>query len=66
MDPQPITIVFKRKGTIVLEGPVVVRDEDGNEVPQPPAKRPGIVKFCGCGHSQNKPFCDGSHKRIAD
>jgi 2-keto-4-pentenoate hydratase len=22
-------------------------------------------KFCGCGHSQEKPFCDGSHKKIS-
>lgn len=58
-----VQIVFKRKGTIVVEGEVVVRDEDGNEVPQPPAKHAGIVKFCGCGKSDNKPFCDGSHKK---
>ena len=23
-------------------------------------------KFCGCGHSQEKPFCDGSHKGFLD
>jgi CDGSH-type Zn-finger protein len=63
MDQPPTSIVFKRRGTIVIEGPVVVRDEDGNEVPQPPAKHPGIVKLCGCGRSENKPFCDGSHKK---
>ncbi len=22
----------------------------------------GIYKWCGCGHSKNQPFCDGSHK----
>lgn len=63
MDPVPTSIVFKRRGTIIIEGPVIVRDEDGNEVPQPVAKHPGILKLCGCGRSETKPFCDGSHKK---
>lgn len=63
MDPQPTTIVFKRKGTIVIEGPVIVLDEDGHEMPQPTGKKPGILKLCGCGRSETKPFCDGSHKK---
>ncbi len=26
----------------------------------------GTMKFalCRCGHSNNKPFCDGSHRRV--
>ena len=59
----PRKIIFKKKGTIHVEGPVVVHDEDGNEVPIPLQKTPGVVKFCGCGKSATKPFCDGSHKR---
>ena len=63
--PEPTPIVWKRKkGTIVIEGPVVIRDEDGTEIPQPPAKHPGIVKLCGCGKSAEKPFCDGSHRGV--
>lgn len=64
MDPAaPINITCKPKGTIVIEGTVVIRDLEGNEIPQPPAKHPGIIKLCGCGRSANRPFCDGSHKR---
>jgi CDGSH-type Zn-finger protein len=62
-DQPPTPISFKKKGTIYVEGPVVVRDEDGNIVPIPTFKQPGVVKLCGCGRSANKPFCDGSHKR---
>ena len=65
-DPEPTRVVWKRKkGTIVIEGAVTVRDEDGNAIPLPVQKHPGIVKFCGCGMSREKPFCDGSHKQCA-
>ena len=60
----PIRITFKRRGTILIEGVVEVCDEEGNVVPQPPAKQEGLVKFCGCGHSATKPFCDGTHKQF--
>ncbi len=26
------------------------------------AEKTGKVAWCACGHSQNQPFCDGSHK----
>jgi CDGSH-type Zn-finger protein len=59
----PVTITWKPSGPVVIEGPVVIRDNEGNELVPPPTKIPGQIKLCGCGCSKTKPFCDGSHKR---
>ena len=59
----PIEILVKPHGSIAIRVPVVVRDPEGNEIPRPKGKQAGVTKFCGCGRSANKPFCDGSHKQ---
>ncbi|HUI82225.1 MAG TPA: CDGSH iron-sulfur domain-containing protein [Bryobacteraceae bacterium] len=46
-----------------------VRIEGDFEIVDPTGKAFGlagrtIVSLCRCGQSANKPFCDGSHKRI--
>ena len=56
----PITIRCRPDGPYVIEGPVRVVDQHGNEFPLPTNKP--LVALCRCGHSGNKPFCDGSHK----
>jgi len=33
--------------------------DDGNLT-----KKNNVTAFCRCGSSSNKPFCDGSHKRV--
>jgi CDGSH-type Zn-finger protein len=63
-EPRRVTITIKASGSISIEGEVVLQDKDGNLIPRPPEKHPGIVKLCACGHSRNKPFCDGSHKEV--
>jgi len=65
MSDHPLTVIYKKKGTILVQGAILVRDEEGNEIPLPVQKHPGVVKFCGCGLSKEKPFCDGSHKQQA-
>ncbi len=38
-----------------------VLDAQGNPIPA----KGGDIYLCRCGHSGNKPFCDGSHKRVS-
>ncbi|MCB0527732.1 MAG: (4Fe-4S)-binding protein [Saprospiraceae bacterium] len=44
-------------GPLKVHGNIRVKDAAGNET-----VRQKITSFCRCGHSQNKPFCDGSHR----
>ncbi|MGH9472655.1 MAG: CDGSH iron-sulfur domain-containing protein [Terriglobales bacterium] len=55
-----VTITVRRNGSLKVEGPFRLIDSNGQEIPLP-ADKP-VVSFCRCGHSQNKPFCDGSHR----
>ena len=41
-------------GPLFVKGDVEITDADGNVFKQ----KGGL---CRCGHSTNKPFCDGSH-----
>ena len=56
-------ITWKPSGPLIIEGPVIILDNEGNPLEPPASKHPGQVKLCGCGHSKIRPFCDGSHKR---
>jgi CDGSH-type Zn-finger protein len=49
--------VNPKSGSIRVTGVVDMVDADGNIVET--LENP---KFCGCGLSQEKPLCDGSHK----
>ena len=55
------TITVNLNGPLKVEGTVRLLDHEGNELPT----KEGVPIFlCRCGASQNKPFCDGSHKRV--
>jgi CDGSH-type Zn-finger protein len=56
----PAKITINTNGSIRVEGDFMITDVDGN--PFGLAGRT-TVGLCRCGHSENKPFCDGSHKR---
>ncbi len=54
-------ITVRNNGSVRIEGDFAICDQDGNVF--------GLggrttVSLCRCGHSENKPFCDGSHKRV--
>ena len=45
-------------GPLRIEGEFEIHDAQGN--PFGLAGRT-VISLCRCGHSENKPFCDGSH-----
>jgi CDGSH-type Zn-finger protein len=49
-----------RNGPYLIRGPFTLTDQDGNQIE---VNRP-VVALCRCGRSQNRPFCDGTHKAI--
>lgn len=46
-------------GPLIVYGNVTIKDKDGNLT-----QKNNVTAFCRCGASSNKPFCDGSHKKI--
>ena len=46
-------------GPLMVYGNVTIRDTSGNLT-----KKNKVTAFCRCGGSSNKPFCDGTHKKI--
>lgn len=55
----PAEIVCRNNGPLRVSGSFVLKDAEGNVFDT--AGR-SVVAFCRCGHSANKPFCDGAHK----
>jgi CDGSH-type Zn-finger protein len=57
-----VVIRLRENGPLVIQLPAGLKivDQQGNEFPIPTGKP--AVALCRCGHSANKPFCDGSHK----
>jgi uncharacterized Fe-S cluster protein YjdI len=46
-------------GPLMVYGNIKVRDAEGNET-----SKHKVTAFCRCGASGNKPYCDGSHRKI--
>jgi len=56
-----VTILVRRNGPYRVYGPAKLVDGDGNEFEIPPGD---WYTLCRCGHSEIKPFCDSTHKRM--
>jgi CDGSH-type Zn-finger protein len=54
-----VEIKVRDNGPYKVTGPVRVIDADG-QVFDVPGDRP--IALCRCGQSQDKPFCDATHK----
>lgn len=65
LDPEPaseggpLNITPAANGPLRLQGPFELRSADGQTVCSGQK-----AALCRCGASQNKPFCDGSHRQL--
>jgi CDGSH-type Zn-finger protein len=57
-----VTIRCRENGPLLVEGPIKVIDHLGNAFVIP-ANKPAVA-LCRCGQSANRPFCDGTHKKV--
>jgi CDGSH-type Zn-finger protein len=57
----PKVFINPKSGSIRITGNVDRVDADENVIET--LENP---KFCGCGQSKEKPFCDGSHKGLLE
>lgn len=53
-----VVLTVTADGPYLLSGPTEIRNAE-NEI----VKSVTRTALCRCGHSANKPFCDGSHRR---
>ena len=54
-------IICNNNGPLRIEGDMQLLDMEGNAFD---LGGRSVVSFCRCGASENKPFCDGAHKRV--
>jgi CDGSH-type Zn-finger protein len=53
-------ITVANNGPLIVDGDMQIVDEEGKTFGLAGRTR---LSLCRCGHSERKPFCDGSHKR---
>lgn len=52
-------LTINNNGSVKVDGDFEIVDANGNVYG---LQGRTVVSLCRCGHSVNKPFCDGSHK----
>ncbi|MDH3698498.1 MAG: (4Fe-4S)-binding protein [Flavobacteriaceae bacterium] len=56
-DAIPVEVI--KNGPVIVKGSVSIVLPDGSMM-----KKERSTAFCRCGASANKPFCDGTHKKV--
>lgn len=57
-DEQVVEVM--KAGPLMVYGNINVQLPDGNK-----ESKQRVTAFCRCGASSNKPYCDGSHKKVS-
>jgi CDGSH-type Zn-finger protein len=52
-------VTAREDGPYLIPGTCTYTDADGNEQ----TTTGSMIALCRCGHSANKPFCDGAHRK---
>lgn len=55
-----VRITVRPNGPYLVKGPIELVDGDDNAF----LVENETIALCRCGHSTNKPFCDGTHKTV--
>jgi len=58
---EDVQITARENGPYLVKGPISLVDSDGNAYDVGGKE---LVVLCRCGHSANKPFCDGAHAKL--
>lgn len=67
-EPTPLDTTLTETPTLTIQvspnGPLLITSSCIIKLPNGQEEKREKVALCRCGSSANKPFCDGSHKRI--
>ena len=59
LEPEGLTVDIMENGPILIKGKLNISHSSGAI-----ETKDKTTAFCRCGASENKPFCDGAHKKI--
>lgn len=57
----PTEIHVRANGPLLIKGNFKIKDAKGQEFDLAGRE---VIGLCRCGHSENKPFCDGKHGQM--
>lgn len=57
---EDVKITVRLNGPYFIDGPFELVDEDGASFA---VRKDHRIALCRCGMSDNKPYCDGSHRQ---